>query len=163
MASKSITPSIAGSKAFPRAPSPPLIPPIIPPRTLIRRRRRPSGRWVPPLPIRLRWGAQAAPPLVLPLPYRRGRRGPVPVIVVSSAVWGPVEVSVVSSLSRVSVPSSLRLRRRRRRWWWWVLGGFLIWFAAAVQRLDRHVHHLGHGRVNENPRKSLERWNDRIV
>jgi hypothetical protein len=145
MASKSITPSIAGSKAIPRAPSPPLIPSIIPPRTLIRRRRRPSGWRVPPIPIRLRWRAQAAPPLVLPLPYRRGWRGPVAVIVVGSAVRGPVEVSVVSSLSRVSVPSSLLLRRR---WWrrWQVLGGFLLSFVAAVQRLDRHVHHLGHGR-----------------
>lgn len=147
MASKSITPSIAGCKAFPRAPSPPIIPSIIPPRTLIRRRRRPSGRRVPPIPIRLRWGAQAAPPLVLPLPYRRGRRRPVPVIVVSSAVRGPVEVSVVSSLSRVSLPSSLRLLRRRRRRWWLVLGGFLLLFAAVVQRFDRHVHHFGHGRV----------------
>lgn len=35
-------------------------------------------------------------------------------IALEEAIWGAIEVSVVSSLSRVAVPPA-----RRRRWRWW--------------------------------------------
>lgn len=132
-------PSIAGSSS--RAPSPPL---IISPRPLILRRWRPSRGRVPPIPIRrwrqCRWWAHAAPPLVLPIPYRR--RGPVPLVVIGSAL-------------SLSLTSSQLWWRWCWRWCWgllgWLFGGFFLAVTAAVHGLDRHVHDLGHGRWSVKP------------
>lgn len=135
-------PSIAGSSSS-RASSPAI---IVPPRPLIGRRRRASRGRVPSIPIRQwRWRAHAAPPLVVP---RWGRRGPVPLVEIGSAL-------------------SLSLSSSRRSWWWWwwrrgllvgwLFGGFLLAVTAAVEGFDRHVHDLGHGSWAEPVGETLGR------